>query len=38
MGRAEKVLDVVIWLLVMSGICWFAYGCYKLVDLFFIRG
>jgi TRAP-type C4-dicarboxylate transport system permease small subunit len=38
MGRAEKVLDIVIWLLVISGMMWFAYGCYELIDLFFIRG
>jgi hypothetical protein len=30
MGRAEKILDVVVWLLIVGGIGWFAYGCYEL--------
>jgi hypothetical protein len=38
MDLAEKILDVIVWLLVVGGMCWFAYGCYKLIDLFFIRG
>ena len=38
MGRAEKILDVVVWLLIVSGISWFFYGCYQLIDLFFLRG
>jgi hypothetical protein len=33
MGRAEKILDVVVWLLIGGGIGWFAYGCYELIDL-----
>jgi TRAP-type C4-dicarboxylate transport system permease small subunit len=38
MGRAEKILDVIIWLLVIGSILGFAYGCYDIIDLFFIRG
>jgi len=38
MGRAEKILDVVVWLLVIGSILGFAYGTYELIDLFFIRG
>ena len=38
MARAEKILDVIVWLLIVSGIGWFFYGCYQLIDLFFLRG
>jgi TRAP-type C4-dicarboxylate transport system permease small subunit len=38
MERIEKILDVIVWLLVIGSIGWFAYGCYALIDLFFIRG
>jgi TRAP-type C4-dicarboxylate transport system permease small subunit len=38
MGRAEKILEVVVWLLIVGGMGWFFYGCYQLIDLFFIRG
>jgi hypothetical protein len=38
MDRVLKVIDVVVWLLIISGMFWFAYGCYELVNLFFIRG
>jgi TRAP-type C4-dicarboxylate transport system permease small subunit len=38
MDLVEKILDIVIWLLIVSGIGWFAYGCYELIDLFFLRG
>jgi hypothetical protein len=38
MDLAEKILDIVIWMLIVGGMFWFAYGCYELVDLFFIRG
>jgi len=24
--------------LIVGGMFWFAYGCYQLIDLFFIRG
>ena len=34
----EKIVDVIVWLLVISSMIWFAYGCYILIDLFFIRG
>jgi len=38
MDLGEKILDIVIWLLIVGGIGWFAYGCYELIDLFFLRG
>ena len=38
MERIEKILDVIVWLLVIGVMGWFAYGCYALIDLFFIRG
>ena len=38
MDLAEKILNVVVWLLIVGGIGWFAYGCYELIDLFFLRG
>jgi hypothetical protein len=38
MDLVEKILDVVVWLLIVGGIGWFAYGCYQLIDLFFLRG
>ena len=38
MDRILKVIDVVVWLLIVGGIGWFFYGCYQLIDLFFIRG
>ena len=38
MDLAEKILDVVVWLFIVGGIGWFAYGCYQLIDLFFLRG
>jgi TRAP-type C4-dicarboxylate transport system permease small subunit len=38
MGRAEKILDVIVWLLILGSMGWLAYGCYILIDLFFIRG
>ena len=34
----EKIVDVIVWLLVVSSMIWFVYGCYILIDLFFIRG
>ena len=34
----KKLLDVTVWLLVLGTMGWFAYGCYALINLFFIRG
>lgn len=34
----EKIIDYIVWVLVVGGMMWFAYGCYELVDLIFIRG
>jgi hypothetical protein len=38
MDRILKIIDFIIWILVVGSIFGFAYGCYELVDLFFIRG
>ena len=38
MGRAEKILDVIIWILIVGSIIGFAYGCYDVINLFIIRG
>jgi len=38
MDRVLKVIDVVVWLLIIGGMFWFAYGCYELIDLFYLRG
>jgi TRAP-type C4-dicarboxylate transport system permease small subunit len=38
MKLAEKIIDVIVWLLILSSIGWLVYGCYTLIDLFFIRG
>ena len=37
MDFIEKVLNCVVWLLIVSGMLWFAYGCYELINLFFWR-
>jgi len=34
----QKILDIIVWLLVVGSMGWLAYGCYALIDLFFIRG
>jgi hypothetical protein len=33
-----KVIDWLVWILIIGSIIGFAYGCYELIDLFFIRG
>jgi|TARA_R110000823_G_scaffold245448_1_gene369502 hypothetical protein len=33
----EKVIDWIVWILIVGGMGWFAYGCYELIDLFFMR-
>lgn len=38
MDFLEKVCDYLIWLLIIIGILWFLYGCYDLINLFFLRG
>lgn len=38
MDLAEKVIDWIVWILIIGSIIGFAYGCYELIDLFFIRG
>jgi hypothetical protein len=38
MDLAEKILNVVVWLLIVGGMGWFVYGCYELINLFFLRG
>jgi hypothetical protein len=37
MAFLEKVVEWIVWLLVISGMMWFFFGCYTLVDLF-LRG
>jgi predicted Co/Zn/Cd cation transporter (cation efflux family) len=38
MDRILKVIDWIVWGLIIGGMFWFFYGCYQLIDLFFIRG
>jgi len=38
MDRILKVIDWLIWALVIGSILGFIYGTYQLIDLFFIRG
>jgi hypothetical protein len=38
MDILEKLVDWVVWALIISGMAWLAFGCYTLIDLFFIRG
>jgi len=37
MDRILKVIDVIVWLLVVGSIFGFAYGTYQLIDVFFLR-
>ena len=37
MDFLEKVIDWIVWALIIGGIGWLAFGCYTLIDLFFIR-
>ena len=37
MGSLEKLLDVVVWILIVGSMIWFMYGCYDLINLFFIK-
>ena len=38
MGSLEKLLDVLVWLLIVGSMIWFMYGCYNLINLFFMEG
>ena len=38
MELLEKVLNCVIWLLIISGMMWFFYGMFQLVNLVYLRG
>jgi hypothetical protein len=38
MDFLEKAIDWIVWALIISGMGWFFFGCYTLIDLFFIRG
>jgi TRAP-type C4-dicarboxylate transport system permease small subunit len=38
MDFLKKLLDVVVWILVVSCMIWFVYGCYDLFNLFFMKG
>ena len=37
MGSLEKLLDVAVWILIVGSMIWFVYGCYDLINLFFIK-
>jgi hypothetical protein len=37
MGFLEKLLDVVVWILIVGSMIWFMCGCYDLINLFFIK-
>jgi hypothetical protein len=38
MQTIKKVIDWIIWGLIITSICGFVYGIYQLIDVFFIRG
>jgi len=38
MDFLKKLIDWVVWGLIVGGMAWLAFGCYTLIDLFFIRG
>jgi len=38
MGIIEKIIDWVVWALVVGSIFWMAYGTYDIINLMFIRG
>ena len=38
MELLEKVLNLVVWLLIISGMMWFFYGMFQLVNLVYLRG
>ena len=38
MDRILKVIDWIIYALIVGSVVGFIYGCYDVIDLFFIRG
>ena len=38
MELLEKLLNLVIWLLIIGGMMWFFYGMFQLVNLIYLRG
>ena len=38
MDLMEKILDYIVWILVIGSIIGFFVGTYQIIDLFFIRG
>ena len=38
MELLEKVLNLVVWLLIIGGMMWFFYGMFQLVNLVYLRG
>jgi hypothetical protein len=38
MAFLEKLLEFIVYLLIVTGIVWFLFGCYTLIDLFFMKG
>ena len=38
MAFLEKLLNVAVWILIVGSMIWFVYGCYDLINLFFMEG
>jgi len=38
MAFLDKLLEFIVYLLIVTGIGWFLFGCYTLIDLFFMKG
>jgi TRAP-type C4-dicarboxylate transport system permease small subunit len=38
MAFLEKTLNIIVWFLIISSMIWFVYGCYDLINLFFMEG
>jgi len=37
MGLIEKVIDWIVWALVIGSIFWMVYGTYEMINLMFLR-
>jgi hypothetical protein len=37
MDLMEKVIDLVVWAIVIGSIFWMAYGTYEMINLIFLR-
>ena len=38
MAFLEKLLNVAVGILIVGSMIWFVYGCYDLINLFFMEG